>query len=326
MEQVKVWEEYYARFNIDKGQIRGGCHPRIFSHQGQQENGIVLIHGLTDSPYFLQEIGEYFHSHMQFNVYIPLLAAHGLKQPQGMKDASLKAWKEEVLFAVSEAQKSCKNVSIGGFSTGGSLSVYTALNFPEQIKGGVFLFSAALDLAKEAGNLFEIILRSPLANIQDYLEDAGFNLARFNPLNFNSFNFNFFNQSDGLIDDSPDGNPYRYSRIDTGAAQQLSYLIREIEQLTELPGKKKSLIQPVFAVHSESDDIADINGVKELIDKSQKAQLFRIGKNFFVPHTSVLLKSIVKSPNGSPLEPSNPFFDEMMESIYGFAKKYSILK
>lgn len=310
MGEVRVWNEYYTHFGIEPRKIRDGCHPRIIYHGENQKNAIVLVHGLTDSPYFMEDIGEYFHSKIQFNVYIPLLRAHGLKEPKGMKDAALNKWKEEVLFAVDEAQKSSQTVSIGGLSTGGALSVYMALKSPDKIKGGVFLFSAALDIAGHAGDFLEIVLRTPIANIQDFFEGSRFNL---------------FGKYKELVDDDPDGNPYRYSRMDKGGAQQLSSLIYEIDRLTEVWGKKEGLTQPVFAVHSEFDTAADINEVEELIEKSRQAEIFRIKKDFFVPHASVVLKRTVKARNYSPLEPQNPFFDDMMKSIHEFAKKHSIL-
>jgi|GEM_PF-4348277 len=50
--------------------------------------------------------------------------------------------------------------------------------------------------------------------------------------------------------------------------------------------------------------------------------MFRIGKNFAVPHASIILKNSVLSLNNFPLEPSNPFFEDMMRSLYTFADKY----
>ena len=40
--------------------VRDGCHPRIMEHEGSMAKAIVLIHGHTDSPYFMTAIGDYF--------------------------------------------------------------------------------------------------------------------------------------------------------------------------------------------------------------------------------------------------------------------------
>jgi esterase/lipase len=294
---LRDWDEYYTQHFSDykqKNDVRDRCHPQIFKHEDRQpRNAIVLVHGLTDSPYFMRDIGEYFCSEMGFDVYIPLLRAHGLKEPENMKDASLAEWRKDVRFAVDKAKESDAKVSIGGLSTGGTLGVEMALKEDQLIDGGVFLFSAALGLASSAGNLAEIFLRTPLANIFDHIDRSS------------------------LINNSPSGNPFRYSKMDIGGARELSKLIKELDLLTD----RDVLNQPLFAAHSEADTTAAIDEIEELVDRSPLAEMFRIGKNFAVPHASVVLKYPVLSLNHSPLEPSNPFFDKMMESLHVFADR-----
>jgi esterase/lipase len=303
---LRDWDEYYdEHFSNYKQQsdVRDRCHPQIFKHDdGQPRNAIVLVHGLTDSPYFMKDIGEYFCSEiMGFDVYIPLLRAHGLKNPEDMKDASLVEWRRDVRFAVDKAKESGGRVSIGGLSTGGTLAVEMALKDEQSIDGGVFLFSAALGLANSAGNLAEILLRTPLANIFDHIDRSS------------------------LINNSPSGNPFRYSKMDIGGARELSKLIKELDLLTD----RDVLNQPLFAAHSEADTTAAIDEIEDLVDRSynlhQRAEMFRIGKNFAVPHASIGLKNPVLSRNKSPLEPSNPFFAQMMESLYEFAGKHGLI-
>jgi esterase/lipase len=304
---LQDWDDYYKRhFNKAKGDVRDGCHPQIFQHGGQRD-AIVLVHGLTDSPYFLREIGEYFASEMGFDVYIPLLLAHGLKQPEGMKDASASGWKKNVQFAITEAQKnSGGRISIGGFSTGGTLSVSKAIADPAVINGGFFLFSAALGLAGVAGNLAEQLLRTYILEpLLDHLDKVP------------------------LVDDSSSGNPYRYSHMDLGGAAELSKLIKELDDL----GDSCVVQQPLFAVHSEADTTAMLDEVRGLVERSRKmanpssprAELFKIGQYFNVPHASIVLKHDVLSKNNSPLEPANPFFSVMIKSLYDFANKHDLI-
>lgn len=297
---LKDWDDYYSqnfRGYEEKSDIREGCHPLIFQHGDRSRNAIVLVHGLTDSPHFMRDISEYFCSEMGFDVYIPLLQAHDLKEPNGMVGVSTEEWKKDVRFALQTAQKSGGKVSIGGLSTGGTLSVEMALNDQSAIDGGVFLFSAALGLATPLGDLSEMLLRTPWATFFDHLDKSR------------------------LTNDSPSGNPYRYSQMDLGGSIELSRLIQELDNLT----KNKSVTQPLFAAHSEADTTADINVIESLVAKSPKAELFRISKSFAIPHASVVLQNPVFSANNSPLEPCNPFFMEMMRSINTFAIKHNLL-
>jgi esterase/lipase len=296
---LKDWDDYYNQ-HFDgyktRHDIRDGCHPQVFRH-GDTRNAIVLVHGLTDSPYFLGEIGEYFCSEMGFDVYLPLLCAHGLKEPEDMKDASAAQWQEDVAFAVKAAHESGGNVSIGGFSTGGTLAVNLAISQPRLINGGVFLFSAALGLSNASGNLKEKLLRTPLAVFFDHLDNTD------------------------LANDSPSGNPYRYSRMDIGGAAELSRLIDEYDRLAH----DSVVLQPLFAAHSEADTTASIEDVEKLVIRSPRAEIFRIGKYFGVPHASVVLKDPVFSRNNSPLESANPFYSHMINSIHDFSRKYDLI-
>ena len=229
MAEVRVWEEYYQHASLEPSEVREGCEPRIIVDDRNLDRAIVLLHGLTDSPYFMEAIGKRFHKMMGCNVFIPLLTGHGLKDPQGMKNVTLHKWIEDINFAIGKAQERGKRVSIGGLSNGGALSVYKAITSPSEITGGVFLFAAALDIGSIAGNAIENLLRTKillpmLADIQDRLEPE-------------------------LIGD----NPYRYCRMDNDGARQLSKSIEEIDKAIASAKKNNArvLTQPVFAAHSE---------------------------------------------------------------------------
>jgi esterase/lipase len=53
-------------------------------HEGPTTKAIVLVHGLTVSPYFMTAIGDHFFQNLRYNVYLPLLQCHGLKEPKGV--------------------------------------------------------------------------------------------------------------------------------------------------------------------------------------------------------------------------------------------------
>ncbi len=68
----KMWDDYYERFHyFSRENICEGCHPRIMEHSEGAPKSIVLTHGLTDSLYFLNAIGNFFHSRQGYNVYLP---------------------------------------------------------------------------------------------------------------------------------------------------------------------------------------------------------------------------------------------------------------
>lgn len=289
------WLAYYKQFHYFSAEaVRDGCHPRIMEHEQPTERAIVLVHGLTDSPYFMTAIGDYFFRNLGYNVYLPLFQCHGLKEPKGMEGVELDEWKANVNFAVDVAALNARHVAIGGLSTGGTLSFYTAMN-NQQITGTLYLFSAALDLAGDiggfAGDLKERILRTFLVDILD--------------------------NDEPLIG----VNPYRYARMDVDGARELSKLIKETDTLIKGFNPKEPFSKRVFAAHSESDSTANITAIERLQKVSGPDQFtfFRIPKKAGVSHASLVLKQPIYATGASegdePLEKANPQFQNMMEAI-----------
>lgn len=59
---MAIWKHYYKPFHIeDPNSVREGCEPQIMVQGQSRDKAIILIHGLTDSPFFMAAIGECFH-------------------------------------------------------------------------------------------------------------------------------------------------------------------------------------------------------------------------------------------------------------------------
>ncbi|NTV67264.1 MAG: alpha/beta hydrolase [Chlorobaculum sp.] len=290
------WFDYYKAFTCFSPEaVRDGCQPRIMEHPESPKKAIVLVHGLSDSPYFMTAIGDYFFNRLGYNVYMPLLHFHGLKEPKGMEGVELEEWKSNVSFAIKTASLKASEVSVGGLSTGGALSVYMAALHPK-INDALYLFSAALDLAGGAfglvGEVQENLLLTPVPDLFDF--------------------------NTPMIGE----NSYRYSYVDMDGARQLARLIKETDSIISLFGSRFPFPYKVFAAHSESDETADIAGIEALqhVCDKERFRFFRIAKNLGLPHASVVLEKPVVSKGGKELEPRNPVFAEMMQAIADFEK------
>lgn len=291
------WFDYYDKFPyFSSERIREGCHPRIMEHEAS-DKAIVLVHGLTDSTYFMTAIADHFYHQLGYNVYLPLLHYHGLNDPQGMEGVDLKEWKANVRFAINTAAEKASKVSIGGLSTGGTLSFYMACTRPK-ITGDLYLFSVALDLAGPPlgliGEVKERLLRTFLADVLDKLDDGKPLIGK---------------------------NPYRYARIDMDGAQELSRLIKETDDLLDGFDQDDPFPKRVFAAHSEADSTADIQGIRNLqkVTPEERFTFYVHPDDWDVAHASVPLKDPIYTIDGKEeLEKANPRFGEMMEAVDGF--------
>lgn len=301
-----VWTDFYTEFPYCSADtVRPGCEPRVMLHTTAAKNAIVLVHGLTDSPHFMGAIARYFFEELRYDVYMPLLHCHGLRDISTMEGVKLDFWKANVGYAVECASKRSARVSIGGLSTGGTLSFWTAAK-DDRINGALYLFSTALDIAGGRygvlGDIKEWVVSVPL--FVRLLERR--DLPLIGP------------------------NPFRYHRMDFYGAHQLMTLIRETDELiAEFQRTKplgKPFAKPVFAAHSEVDTTANIDGIYALRKASNSSTFatFFIEPDMQVSHASLVLRDPVRAtpaPNklGKLLELANPVFDDMMIELKSFA-------
>jgi alpha-beta hydrolase superfamily lysophospholipase len=102
----------------------------------QPKGAVVLIHGLTDSPYSMHGLAELF---MQkgYAVFVPRMPGHGTI-PRGLVDATWQDWVAATQLACEAARQSApgKPLIVSGYSNGGLLAVKFTLDEIDKGKGG----------------------------------------------------------------------------------------------------------------------------------------------------------------------------------------------
>ncbi|MBE9536531.1 MAG: alpha/beta hydrolase [Proteobacteria bacterium] len=110
---------------------------------GRYRRGVLLIHGLYDSPYVMKDLEKFFNENCFYTRSI-LLPGHGTR-PGDMLEISYIEWIKAVDFAVARFLDEVEDLYIAGFSTGAALAVRKAIKDPDSIKG-LFLFAPSLKL------------------------------------------------------------------------------------------------------------------------------------------------------------------------------------
>jgi len=112
------------------------------NREGRYERGILLIHGLSDSPYLLKPIAR----HLQergFLVRSILLPGHGTV-PGDLLNIRYQEWLRATEYGIHQLKSQTEKLYLGGFSTGGALCIQESMNNKE-IKG-LILFSPAVGI------------------------------------------------------------------------------------------------------------------------------------------------------------------------------------
>jgi esterase/lipase len=219
---------------------------------------VVLLHGLSDSPFYLQSVAQAVHQ-AGMNVVVGLLPGHGLKTNSEsiLHDNNLRQiWRDYTDNLIAASNSLGNGIVVGGFSTGGALAVDHILRYPGQTKG-LLLFSGALALADNAETLSKIPFAKWLSKwIDGDYPEAG-------------------------------TNPYKYPNISSHAALILMDIIRNIRTgLHDSTGLKL----PIFVAHSQSDNVTPIAGVEGLLSFSvAEHTVIQIAESMAVCHAAVPL-------------------------------------
>jgi esterase/lipase len=152
------------------------------------DKAILLIHGLTDSPYVFHDLAAFYYQ-QGFTVRTLLLPGHATA-PADLIDVELAQWREATNYAINRTLKDFDNVYLGGFSTGGAL-ILDYLMANEQANDevniklkGLFLWSPASKAKSDIAWLAQYVDLIPFL---DWVgKDADSDFAKYESFPFNA--------------------------------------------------------------------------------------------------------------------------------------------
>ncbi|MCX5828525.1 MAG: alpha/beta hydrolase [Deltaproteobacteria bacterium] len=129
---------------------------------GKYRKGILLIHGLSDSPYLLQPLARHLQK-QGFFVRTILLPGHGTV-PGDLLNIRYQEWIRAAQYGIRGMKGEVTDLFLGGFSTGAALSVLESMK-DKEIKG-LILISPALAVKDK-----RIALAGMLSGVKDWVGD-----------------------------------------------------------------------------------------------------------------------------------------------------------
>lgn len=139
--EARLWVEQNRAFQGENRTIEAGWNsPQEWRPEGPITKGVLLVHGLGDSPWSFVDIGKNL-ADRGYLVRTVLLPGHGTK-PEDMIGVDIADWRRVVKEQVGLLRSEVPDVYLGGFSTGANLVLEYALDNDQAISG-LLLFSPA---------------------------------------------------------------------------------------------------------------------------------------------------------------------------------------
>lgn len=224
---------YYAGSPIYPGNFAQDWNRSyLLEPDGPPVGAVVLLHGLTDSPYSLRHVARLYRDRGFVAIAIRM-PGHGTV-PAALTDVEWEDWDAATRLAVREARRRSgpgKPLHIVGFSNGGALAVKYALD--------------AIDDERLA-RPDRLVLISPMIGITAFARFAGVAAL---PAIFPAF------AKAAWLGIVPEFNPFKYNSFPVNGARQSYRLTAALQERLELAGRQGKLgrLPPMLTFQSVVD-------------------------------------------------------------------------
>lgn len=141
-----VVREISQEVDEDRAFVKDPKHAtRLYVHEKKAQRAVLILHGLYESPYYLQGFAKHFYS-KGANVLSLRLPGHMTRNPEDINTVTYRQWVAAVEKAFAQVQQLGEQVEILGYSTGGALGTYLSLKYPRKVKA-LYQIAPALALS-----------------------------------------------------------------------------------------------------------------------------------------------------------------------------------
>jgi alpha-beta hydrolase superfamily lysophospholipase len=243
--------------------VRDWNRSYVLEPEGEPRGAVVLLHGLTDSPYSLRHIGRHYREsgYVVIGIRLP---GHGTV-PAGLTNVQWEDWSAATRLAVREAVRrigSSAPLQLVGFSNGGALAMK-------------YVLDAVEDPSLRQAN--RVILITPMIGITEMARFAGFAGL---PAIFPAF------ASAAWLGVIPEFNPFKYNSFPVNGARQSSLLTRALQPRIARYARQERLdeLPPIITFQSVVDFTVSTRAIvtslyAQLPDNGSELVLFDINRN-----------------------------------------------
>ena len=193
--------------------------------------GVLLIHGYMAAPAEMKKFASYLYDH-GFTVYVPRLKGHGTA-PEDLAETKYDKWIESVEEGFVILRHLCREVFVGGFSTGAGL---------------------ALDIETRVKDIKALFAVSPPVKLNDF--DARF-VPALDIWNQMMTKARLSGVTKKFIVNYPENPRINYIRNPVSGVRQLEQFMESVES------KLDDIESPALIVQSRKDPVVDFHGTEK---------------------------------------------------------------
>jgi esterase/lipase len=228
----RTFDGDYAQYYI-KGESKPKKIGRPFLIRGRSRSlGIVLCHGYMAAPEEVRGLAEYL-GRLGYCVYVPRLAGHGTA-PEDLAQRTYQEWIHSMEEGYLVIRNLCRNVVLGGFSTGAALALELAARLTDP--AGVFSISAPLRLQYMGSRLAPMVDTWNRLMKRVHLEDA----------------------RKEFVENHPENRHINYVRNPISGIRELERLMDYVEPVI------RRITIPALVVQSQNDPVVHPKGAERI--------------------------------------------------------------
>ena len=265
----------YARNNKSSPYVDGDNLNASFEFLPDEEEikgGVLLVHGLTDSPYHMKSIGKIFFNN-GFYVIGLRLPGHGTV-PGGLLNVTWEEWYSAVKFGARMVLEKIENrrdskFYVGGFSTGGALTLrYFLETSSEKLTASTVEKQRVPD---------KLLLLSPAIGVNPFAEILDWHkIISWMPW-FKKYKW---------LEIGPEYDPFKYTSFAKNAGDQIYDLTKANQKLIEEIARNESIkekLHPIYAFQSSVDATVKTDKLVDMYEKiaPKESELFLFDVNRF---------------------------------------------
>ncbi|BES73753.1 alpha/beta fold hydrolase [Marinobacter nanhaiticus D15-8W] len=194
--------------------------PATTCNADSESVGILLVHGLSDSPYMFRDLANTLAARC-VRVRTLLLQGHGTR-PGDLVDAEADVWRAQVDAHFAALRETVDHAFIGGFSLGGALATERALDPDQPAPAGLLAVAPAWELN----------------GLRDYLWLAPYAAW------FRDF-----------VEEEPELNPVKYESLAINAAAQVADVRAGVQAILSA---REQIDLPLMLVATEADSVINL--------------------------------------------------------------------